>query len=92
MDETSTVSQDSATASGPDQVPTTYYQVRTWVDWLIGDEVTARLVLRATIVSLAPLVVGLLVADAGGVPVADLRSPSTYLVGVGILLTTLSYG
>lgn len=45
MDDPSSVSQDSATASGPDHVPTTYYHVRTWVDWLIGDQVTATMVL-----------------------------------------------
>jgi len=78
--------------SGPGEGPITYFQYRTWVDQLIGDEVSAEMVGRATIVSLIPVLAGFVVAVAAGEPAAYLQSPSTYLVGAGILVTTLTYG
>ena len=92
MDQTASAPATEDAESGPRERPPTYYHYRTWVDQLIGDEVSAEMVGRATIVSLVPLLGGFVVAVVAGQPVRYLLAPSTYLVGAGFLVTTLSYG
>lgn len=69
-----------------------FFAFRTWVDHIIGDEVTLAMGLRALSFSGVIFGLGSIVAFAGGDGRAYLRSPSAYLVWIGILLTTLSYG
>lgn len=67
-------------------------QFGTWIDRLIGAEVGLEMVLRAGLVSLLVFGLGFLVAVAGDAGMAYLRSPSALLVGLGILLASVSYG
>lgn len=78
--------------SDSEPVQQDFHEFRTWIDWIIGDELGIEMLLRALLFSSAVFGLGLLVAVVAGDGAAYLRSTSAYLVGLGILLATASYG
>lgn len=88
------VTDDSVAASEQPAslaVEANYHEFRTWIDHLVGDASAQEVGLRALGFSVGIFGLGFLVALAGDDGTAYLQSPSPYLVGIGILLTTLSY-
>lgn len=93
-DEPTAVSDDSATApadSASLAEADDYHQYRTWIDHVVGDTSAKDVGLRALGVSVGIFALGFVIALAGGDGTAYLQSASPYLIGIGILLTTLSY-
>ncbi|MEF8828157.1 MAG: hypothetical protein V5A49_03940 [Haloarcula sp.] len=81
----------SKEGSAPLADETDFHEYRTWIDHLVGDSSAQEVGLRALGFSVGIFGLGFLIALAGDAGSAYLQSASPYLIGIGILLTTLSY-